>query len=220
MTWRELYEYDGRTGITNRERLNEQKRRKKRPSFSIDNPNLIYPGDVILVPSEERRFTVRRHVRTSRTGRIRVRRRTRRVQIARVVARRGKRESRESERPPSFLAWDNIFVLPRFDSAESYRSNLARKVSEFVRDHSPSARKSGVDVWIIQENRMYVYDRSGANLGSLPLRCMIRGLVGAYALYHFPGLNSPIVLDVNSHHIKVQRLKDYSHGVVTLEFEK
>jgi phage protein D len=52
MTWKELYEYDGGTGKTNRERLNEQKKAKKRPENSIDNPDLIYPNDVILVPDE------------------------------------------------------------------------------------------------------------------------------------------------------------------------
>jgi phage protein D len=55
MTWQELYDYDGGTGKTNRERLNEQKTAKGRPPESIDNPNLIYPDDVILVPDEEKK---------------------------------------------------------------------------------------------------------------------------------------------------------------------
>lgn len=50
MTWRELYEYKDKNGKSNRERLNEQKRAKRRPQKSIDNPDLIYPRDVILVP--------------------------------------------------------------------------------------------------------------------------------------------------------------------------
>ena len=54
MTWQELYEFDGGTGKTNRERLNEQKTAKGRPAESIDNPDLIYPDDVILVPDEEK----------------------------------------------------------------------------------------------------------------------------------------------------------------------
>jgi len=53
MTWPELYNYDGGTGKTNRTRLNEQKKAKGRPSKSIDNPDLIYPDDVILVPGEQ-----------------------------------------------------------------------------------------------------------------------------------------------------------------------
>jgi phage protein D len=52
MTWQELYEYDGGTGKTNRERLNEQKQAKGRPEKSLDNPDLIYPDDIILVPDE------------------------------------------------------------------------------------------------------------------------------------------------------------------------
>lgn len=54
MTWQELYEYDGGTGKTNRERLNEQKTAKGRSAESIDNPDLIYPDDVILVPDEKK----------------------------------------------------------------------------------------------------------------------------------------------------------------------
>lgn len=38
MTWQELYNYDGGTGIPNRDRL------------SSGDPDLIYPGEVILVP--------------------------------------------------------------------------------------------------------------------------------------------------------------------------
>ena len=54
MTWQELYEYDGGTGKTNRERLNEQKTAKGRPAESMNNPDLIYPDDIIPVPDEEK----------------------------------------------------------------------------------------------------------------------------------------------------------------------
>ena len=54
MTWQELYEYDCGTGKTNRERLNEQKTAKGRPAESIDNPDLIYPDDIILVQDEKK----------------------------------------------------------------------------------------------------------------------------------------------------------------------
>jgi hypothetical protein len=49
-SWQKLYEFDGMLGTTNKERLKAQKKSKNRPKNSIDNPNIIYPGDVILVP--------------------------------------------------------------------------------------------------------------------------------------------------------------------------
>lgn len=45
----ELYLYDGGTGRNNWDRLNDQKKAKGR-GHAVDNPNLIYPGDIVLVP--------------------------------------------------------------------------------------------------------------------------------------------------------------------------
>lgn len=205
MTWRELYEFDGGTGVTNRERLNEQKRRENRPRSSVDNPDLIYPGNIVLVPSEITSITVRRRIESGSSGRIQVQRRGGRTQITRVVVpldrrageSRGREESRTRRRTQNFYAWDNLFALHRFDSAEGYRSNLVRVVNEFVQDRSPSARNRGVDIWIIQDNNIYIYRDGGNSLGSLSLRCPVRGLAGAYAWYRFPNSDLRVILDMS-----------------------
>ncbi len=51
MTWEELYNYeDISTKKSNEDRLDDQKNASGRPAESIGNPDLIYPGDIVMVP--------------------------------------------------------------------------------------------------------------------------------------------------------------------------
>ncbi len=169
--WRKLYKFKGPDGIKNSERLRS------------GNPNLIYPGEIIWVPTKRR--VVHLHTKYSPKGIARVRvRKKRRGTIQQKTAQRHEIYQKRWEH----YAIDNLALSAGWDKDNNTPDieNLCEELTPVFKRIHPKVGKNW-NLYLIQDNTMSYYDSDGKFKYKFQLNMKPKGLVGAYTLFQIDG---------------------------------
>jgi len=165
--WRKLYKFKGPDGMRNSKRLRS------------GSPHLIYPGEIIWVPTKRR--VVRLHTKYSSKGIARVRVRKKR---------RGTIEQKAAQRHEIYqnrwqhYAIDNLALSAGWDKGKNTPDidNLCEEITPVFKCIAPTIGKNW-NLYLIQDNIMTYYDSEGEFKYKFQLNTVLRGKVGAYTLF-------------------------------------
>jgi len=173
--WQTLYNTTAPDGTPNFKRLRS------------GNPNRIYPGETIWVPTNRRVVRVNTKNAAKAITKVRIRGKQRdEMQIQRAVNWAIYHARYESERQ----AADNLLIAAGWD--ESNNTLNIKKLCDILKPVLKLNRPGIGDKWnlyVIQGNIMKYYDNSGNFQYQFNLNCSPIGQAGAYTFYEVNGMN-------------------------------
>jgi LysM repeat protein len=170
--WRALYRATGPDGKPNSKRLKS------------GNPNLIYPGEILWVPTKRR--VVRINTKNAATA----------VTKVRI---RGKKRSDEQKKTAQTQdiyydrfdrnTVDNLLIVAGWDDSQNNLNinKLCDTLRPIVKFVHPNAG-SNWNLYVIQRNIMCYHDSSGKFQHRFVLNAIPKGLAGAYTVFEIDGV--------------------------------